>query len=244
MDILTTCRTALARLGTQSSIASLDEDSPEANACTTFYAQALDAALAEIDWRFATRYQALALAGTAPPHWLYQYAIPADCVRVRKILNPRTFIQPQTLPGQSIYPAGVSPLFCGRMSWNSDSPEIPFERGTGADAAGDIVPVLWTNLPLAQLAYTYRADNPGLWEPGFAEAFGWRLAFEMAIAITGKSDLQSAMAEGFQDAVTKAATATGQEGTMSISTVPDMISVRHGGEGYHRPVFSNGQFWG
>lgn len=231
MDQLTVCRTALSRIGTQSSLSSLDDQSNEANQCATFYASALDAALASIDWRFATRYAPMSLVGTPPPHWAVQYALPSDCLRVRKILNPETFL---TSAGSAWGSQGVD---------DNMLEAIRFERGTGMAADGDVVPVLWSNLRSAWLAYTYRADNPGLWEPGFSEAFTWRLAYDIAIPLTGKSDIQQAMMAGFQESITHAANATGQEATMSCEILSELVTCR----GVTWPIqgdFRGGYEWG
>ena len=79
------CNLALSRLG-QSGIQSLGEASAAAEHCNLAWGPALEAALRDHNWNFATRYQALASLGSPPPHWTWRYAAPSDLARARFIL--------------------------------------------------------------------------------------------------------------------------------------------------------------
>lgn len=78
------CNYALGQLG-QQTIDDLTEDSPQARACSLFYAQARDAVLCEIWWGFATAEQTLAVTATDPNEWDYAYTLPSDCLLPRYI---------------------------------------------------------------------------------------------------------------------------------------------------------------
>lgn len=80
------CNFALQRIGTKSSIISLDEASPEAIACKLAYEQAVRTALRLHPWNFATASIALALLTNARPDWKFRYALPSDCVRALRIM--------------------------------------------------------------------------------------------------------------------------------------------------------------
>ena len=82
------CNLALSHLG-QSGIQSLGEASAAAEHCSLAWGPALEAALRDHNWNFATRYQALASLGGPPPHWRWRYAAPADLVRARFLLPVR-----------------------------------------------------------------------------------------------------------------------------------------------------------
>lgn len=63
------------------------EGSEEARACFIYYAAARDAALEARDWSFASRETTLALVGTPPTRWAYQYAWPNNCLIPREIVS-------------------------------------------------------------------------------------------------------------------------------------------------------------
>lgn len=78
---------ALGLAKTKSSVTDVAETSNEANKCNLYYDTARKATLEGHNWSFARRTTTLALVGTAQTGWIYQYAYPADCVKVRKILS-------------------------------------------------------------------------------------------------------------------------------------------------------------
>lgn len=83
------CNRALSRLGTRSTIAALDENSTEARAASIWYAATRDALLRVHDWNFARHRVTLGELGGAPAGWTYRYALPADCLRLLRIVSVR-----------------------------------------------------------------------------------------------------------------------------------------------------------
>ena len=85
------CNRALSRLGTRSTIAALDENSTEARTASIWYAATRDALLRGHDWNFARRRVILGERGGelggAPTGWTYRYALPADCLRLLRIVS-------------------------------------------------------------------------------------------------------------------------------------------------------------
>jgi len=81
------CNLALMHLGTNSTISSLSEQSPEARACARVYDTARDATLRDHNWNFATRYISLAAIGNAPQGWQYRYQYPHDCMKAVSLQN-------------------------------------------------------------------------------------------------------------------------------------------------------------
>jgi hypothetical protein len=83
------CNMALSHLGNAVEITDLDtEASAEASACRRFFDDTVDAVLRDFDWGFARHYQALGLVTEDPnDEWAYEYQLPSDCVRLRKILS-------------------------------------------------------------------------------------------------------------------------------------------------------------
>lgn len=79
---------ALANLGDEASVSSISppDGSMQASHCARFYPIALDQLLEMHAWSFATTRIQLAETGTAPDEWGYQYAYPANCIKVLKVL--------------------------------------------------------------------------------------------------------------------------------------------------------------
>ena len=80
---------ALSKVGTDSTIETLTENSAEAKACNLWFETARKQALSAYDWPFARKRLALAVHGDDPPdEWAYRYQYPADCVKARFVENP------------------------------------------------------------------------------------------------------------------------------------------------------------
>lgn len=84
------CNLALANLGDNASVASLDppEGSAQAEHCARFYPIARDSLLELHDWNFATKRAQLAQIASPWPQWTYAYVQPSDCLRVLAVLDP------------------------------------------------------------------------------------------------------------------------------------------------------------
>ena len=84
---------ALSHLGIRAKILAFDEDSVEANACRTHWDGLRDLSLRLHDWNFARVTVRLAtLPEPADPEgllparrWRYRHALPADCLRLRRV---------------------------------------------------------------------------------------------------------------------------------------------------------------
>ena len=88
MSSIDICNLALAHIGDESNVTSIapPDGSVQAAHCSRFYPIALSQILERHAWSFATTRISLALTGTAPSEWDYQYAYPTNCVKVLKIL--------------------------------------------------------------------------------------------------------------------------------------------------------------
>lgn len=90
-SVVAICNMALGHIGSNKTIASLTELSPEAKACRTYYEQSRDAILGMNDWEFAKAQVTLQLVDdfTLPAgNWTYAYAYPPNTVKIRKIIRP------------------------------------------------------------------------------------------------------------------------------------------------------------
>lgn len=188
---------ALVRIGYKRLIGSIWDGSEAAQLALAVYSQTRDAMLRDGDWGFAQRNVAATLLKSAPVggyfppavwdptvnpplNWLYEYAYPDDCLKVRS-LRP------------------LAPLFIP----NFDPTPIEF----GIDNDNAFVParrVIVTNLASSAIVYTGRVTDPttfavdftaGLIE-GLAEQLGASLATLDAAKMEGaESRADKGMAE-------------------------------------------------
>lgn len=79
---------ALSNIGHKATITDPDERSVEGAHCRTFYPIALAMTLERYGWSFATRRKALALVDNPIGSWTFAYALPAECIKPRKVLLP------------------------------------------------------------------------------------------------------------------------------------------------------------
>lgn len=91
-SVIDICNLALANLGEQANISSIDppEGSPHAERCAQFYPIALDSLLEAYDWRFAMRRSALTayVENDRTDVWKFRYALPAECLRITGVHFP------------------------------------------------------------------------------------------------------------------------------------------------------------
>lgn len=160
--VATICNWALSRIGERSNITSLDDHTPNADACARFYPVALAAIMERHNWAFATTRQALAERADYPAKgpWLYAYEHPSDCHRIVNI-EPRFDRERPDLRRPPI------PLLT--------PPKIEFE--VVSDPAGEVI---LTNVPAAAVRYIISDPAPGLFSAPFADALAWLLAGYLA----------------------------------------------------------------
>lgn len=218
------CNMALSAVGTRSTIASLREASTEAEQCAIHFMPVLKGLLRAHLWGFAKRQIPLALllaaSGTQenpnstppfpPSPWSYEYAYPADCVRIRSIIPP----------------VDVSPYPSGVVIKPGTLPSAPFGIGIDSDQAGNPVKVIVTNQQRAILNYTMRVDDPNLWETDFTEAFVNLLAARLCGPLTGDKTLAAALMQAAKDQILIARCTDGTETPVNPSHIPDWIQDR------------------
>jgi hypothetical protein len=176
------CNMALSNLGARSRIASLTEQSEEARHCLLWYAASRDATLQAADWNFARKRAALATVdGASVDDWAYVYAYPSGCLQARRIATALRAVDPP-----------------------------PFEVATLTVSGTDYICIL-TDEPEAVLVYTRPVENPNLFSPRFIVALSWALAANIALPITGKTDLARVAAQQAQGWIGAAETSDANE---------------------------------
>lgn len=167
---------ALARIGYKDRIGNIYEGSAPAKAALDVYSQTRDEILRIEDWGFAGRDMVMTLLKQAPVEgyfptpwdpalhppigFLFEYAYPDDCLKVR-----------------AIKPSAIFAL-------NYDPQPRPF-RITNDAAYAPPRRVILSNVENAVLVYTGQVTDPKTWEPNFVEAFSAALGRRLAPLLSG-----------------------------------------------------------
>lgn len=218
-DQVTIWNMALQECGTRSSVASITENSTEANVLAQRWDNALASTLQKARWNFARRQVALTLLADAtqgqavPSPWVYEYAYPSDCAQGRNIM-PTVLQQPAgTTPGVPSTPTAVGP-------------PIPFVVGIDLDANRNQIKVILTNQPQAIFVYTGLITSTQLYDDQFVEALSVYLASRVCFHLTGDKGLAKDLSAKADALCVAAAASNGNEGLTVIDSVPDWIRVR------------------
>ncbi len=215
------CNQALSLIGTRSTIASLSENSAEAAQCSIHYYPARDSLLRMHNWSFARRQVVLGLIAAAantaenpsgnPPlpllPWDYEYALPPDCLRVRRLLPP--------------FAAG-SPLAGPALPQR----QFPYTISADLDTGGNTIKVLLTNLSKAALVYTARITTVDVCDAEFQDALVMSLASRLVGPLTGDKQLAQEFGAKAQAAIQTAAGIDGSEEPARQNHMPDWIRAR------------------
>lgn len=163
------CNLALARIGIQQQIASIDESSAYARACKLFYDQSREAILRNRPWPWALRYETLALVVEDPnPDWAYAYRYPDNYLKIYQLVQ-----EGGTLTGIDIYDnlnLGYTPNFSQAIPWQM-----------GSDTQGQLI---YTDLASAISYGTYDVTDTAQFSSEFSDALSWRIAAEIAPGLT------------------------------------------------------------
>ena len=164
------CNAAISHCGTRSKISSIDEGSPEANACLNHFAMVRDATLRAYDWNFARITAGLADLGNPPARWAHKYAVPVDCLRLRRLNDVSLLRWPET--------------FC--------------ELAADKDATGAFINVILTNISPVSAIYTAQVTDPLRWDQGFVDAVSYGLAMRICYELTGKEERVKVLTQMWQ----------------------------------------------
>jgi hypothetical protein len=165
------CNSALAVLGDEASVASINppDGSAQASHCARFYPLARDALLEMHNWGFATTRAPLALLATNPstdPYntalssWAYAYAVPSDAINYLEVMDPGAVDEYSTGIQLANTIAGMPNVGLGKYV-----PQ-PFEIESGTDGSD----ILYTNQENAMLRYTRLVTDTTKFTPLFTEA--------------------------------------------------------------------------
>lgn len=192
------CNMAMGFIGSQARIADINETSQEAFYCRVYWDYSRKMVLAEAAWHFANKRLALADLGLSTADWSYSYTYPADCIRFLGIANPIN--------------SGLA------------STRIPFEVGINEAKTSKII---WTDYAAATGIYTADITAPGLWSVGFPKALAARLAWEIAMPLTGDEKIAQLAARIAAVELSKASAQDANEEYMSQDWTADYQEARN-----------------
>lgn len=233
-----TCNIALLALGVQQQIASINEDSPQANACAGLYLYVYEKLARMARWGCLKKQATLTLvqaakgtnenlSGTTLPWpqqpWLYAYLYPADCLFVREIFPP---VCPNQGTGTPQFPVGNSITSAvGKIR------QIPYETGYSVDINNNPIEVILTNQDQAVANYTVDQPNPGSWDSLFTDAFVSTLAAQLVPALSLDKQLMQIQLAIAKEAVQTARAWDANENPSSQNHLPDWMRARSGATG-------------
>jgi hypothetical protein len=160
---ISVCNIALAEVRAQS-IVTIDDGTPQANACAIHYDDCLQLLLESHEWGFATVRNTLALLAVndRPGEWLYAYAAPED------MASKAAIIWPLQTPLSGVY-----------YPWPYNWPRPPFYWQQFIIQGG----VVYSNLEGALLQYVSRDIEEAAMPARFKRALALELASRLATTL-------------------------------------------------------------
>ena len=203
------CNLALGQIGADF-ITSLTDPTLNANLCNINYPLARDAVLEDRDWTFATKeVQLVAIDPTTvvmPPEFGRVYALPDNCLVLIYCFIPSATAFPD---GALINIDPTSEQAVTRPSWNRFEDKI------------------FSNTSTLYARYLKRIENPAEFTTQFIQCLATRLAFELAMPITNKVELQEQKWKEYQLKLTSASIRDGRQGTPQVLQASKLTQSRY-----------------
>lgn len=194
---------ALSHIGDRANISDTDEQSVSAENCRLFYPLALETALTDYPWSFATARERLAPLKKESWNWKYAYAYPLKALRVVSIGNDESATSEATFPYETM-----------RII-------APTEQKSAR--------VILTDVENAVAFYIYREQDTGVFPPLFTEALSFLLASYLAGAqIRGDAALskKQALYQSYLGLLMKAEPADANQRNTPVDFIPSSIAAR------------------
>jgi hypothetical protein len=175
-SVVDICNLALAHLGDNATIASIDppEGSAQAEHCQRFFPIARDTLLEMHSWAFATKRAYGAEVENTWPMWQYAYAMPGDAMHIMAVLPPEarddysTNFTPETYP--DFYTNYSPSVAAGQYVPQKFSVETAFDGSQ----------IVLTNQKQAVIRYGARVTDPTKYSALFTTTLSWHLASMLA----------------------------------------------------------------
>lgn len=225
---------AASLIGARATATSYTDASPLAVNGRLHYEPLRQQLLRAAQWGFARKTLALTQLGvwtdnppTTPQPWLYKYAYPADCLKVRYVIP--TWSAPGISPNNFVYLGGPNQGYgfdgpsrqCRFLVSYDDSrvPTQPVQR------------VILSNVPNAIAVYTVDVIDPNMWDSLFQDAMVNGLGYKLVMSLAGNVKMKDTYRNDAMRAVLEARAADGNEAVPSSDSTPDWINVRYSQSG-------------
>jgi hypothetical protein len=233
------CNMALGQIPARIQITGINPASPPNNVAATsaslYYQTQVDATFRSAHWNSARKQAGLTLLAAAPgtPEnaanpslpvppipWLYEYAYPSDCLKIRFLF-----------PLPSAAATGQVPLMTGIGTTCRAPPEtsLPFVIDIDTDQDGNQIKVILTNAPRAQGVYTARIANPDLWDQALQNAVIGTLSAWLCMPVSGDEKKLERCIKVAAGLIAQARISDGNEGVTSMDHIPDWMEIRRFG---------------
>jgi len=250
-SVINICNRALSQIAETQSIQSIsppDANSIAATQCALWYDTMRQRLLRAAPWGFArtqltmTQIGDLYPDGTSPFPFLWAYAYPSDCIKMRYVL-------PQPLPNQN---SGADPPLTGaafigptlRPSRRNRFlvQSLPSPNAATPNAEGATQRAVVTNVLNAIGVYTQDVTNPDQFDQLFTGALEASLSYKLCIPLSGNVAMQKGFQEAAEAALLTARTVDGNEAIPSSDVRVDWIEAR--GRGGGQPWAGLGSVYG
>lgn len=210
------CNMAIAHYGGAGQVTAIDppDGSAEAGRCARFYPIARREMLDSSSYTFSKKRVQLAQVANPSNVWAYAYALPADCMTARRVLQ-----QPILQDNPLFWPYTPAVTY-DQLAFFNERGGADFEIEGG---------VLLTNEPEAVLLYTVDVLDPARFPPTFVAALSYLLAsYLVGPVIKGRPGAQAAAQyrQMATDMARAAAAVNANQSAASAEYMPESIRVR------------------
>lgn len=237
-DVISICNRSLLSIGARAQISALNEGSTESDAAAVLFTPTFEALARSAQWNCLRKQATLSLLAAAqgtpenpsgtpplpPTPWLYQYALPPDCLAMRFIVPSL----PSAVGGQP----PQTTLNNAAATWLPGDGAIPFAVAYATDTGGNPIQVVLTNQSMAQAVYTVNQPNPVIWDSLFQAAMVAALAAYFVPALSLNLSLMQAAIGTAEKLIAQARASDGNESITTQDHLPDWIRARDGGSGF------------
>ena len=166
------CNLALAHLGDDATIASLNppEGSAQAEKAARFYPIARNTLLEMHTWNFAAKRGNLALTANTLDQWDYAYVAPADMMTPVAVISPTAQNDYATRMSSGDTPGGITSNYSPTIVAGQYTPQQFAVEGT----------LIYTNQENAMLRYQAAVTDASAFSPLFVITLSWHLASMLA----------------------------------------------------------------
>ena len=225
-DLASIFNLALGHVGEATQVVDPDESTTVARTCRRFWDQARDAVLSDHPWQFARRVVTAVAYTPVPTGWSYAYLLPSDLLSVRG-LNPAWVDAWTTAPATYWWTDSTGAIYSSSDAINSLTTPVTWALGGATDEDGLDTPLLLCDAELGSLVYTRRVEDTSRYPPPFVDAVAYRLAFDLAVPLSGSTEIRSLLWTLYQQRLGNAAVMDARQ--RLDRRMPDAESIRERG---------------